>query len=230
MAIFISAKRVGYTLLVIVLSLTGAHLASQWMKYFGDHDYQFGLEPLLNLNTEASLPTWYSSSALLLSAILVTTIALFKQQAADPYRYHWIGLSVIFLGLSVDEVATMHETVSYILQTLFHTTGFLFYTWVIPGMAFALIVSISYLRFVRDLPTTPRWQFFLAGALYVGGALGVEMVGAWYDSQHGMFSMTYSVLVACEEFLEMLGIVVFIYALLSYLASSVGNLHITFQK
>ena len=46
----------------------------------------------------------------------------------------------------------------------------------------------------------------------------MESVGGWYFSLHGeMEDLSYSLLVAAEEFLEMSGIILFIYALLDYL-------------
>jgi hypothetical protein len=53
--------------------------------------------------------------------------------------------------------------------------------------------------------------------LYVGGAVGVEMFGAKVASMGGMDTMSYALLVAVEEGLEMFGIVLFSYALLSYI-------------
>jgi hypothetical protein len=52
------------------------------------------------------------------------------------------------------------------------------------------------------------------------------MLGARHDYLYGRQNLSYIMLVAVEEGLEMLGIVVFIYALLSYLGSSLSSLRI----
>jgi hypothetical protein len=60
--------------------------------------------------------------------------------------------------------------------------------------------------------------FIAAGSLYLAGALGIESVGGWYFSRNGETEdLRYSLLVAAEEFAEMSGIILFIYALLDYL-------------
>ena len=57
--------------------------------------------------------------------------------------------------------------------------------------------------------------FLLAGAIYGGGAVGVEH---FTDSE--VNSLHYNMWTALEEGMEMLGVIVFIYALLDYLRGS----------
>ena len=62
--------------------------------------------------------------------------------------------------------------------------------------------------------------FIVSGAIFVFGAIGFEMLASRQFSIHGDISgdLMYAVFYTFEEFLEMLGIVVFIYTLLSYIA------------
>ncbi|NER04565.1 MAG: hypothetical protein F6K17_19105, partial [Okeania sp. SIO3C4] len=50
----------------------------------------------------------------------------------------------------------------------------------------------------------------------VGGGIGMEMIGGYYAYLYDTKNFFYEILVTIEEFLEMLGVVVFIYALLCY--------------
>ena len=84
-----------------------------------------------------------------------------------------------------------------------------------------------YLRFVWKLPKEARNRFIVAGALYLAGALGVEMYGAREAELHGTATITYSVLYMIEELLEMLGVVLFVYALLCHLARGAGRFSLT---
>ena len=59
----------------------------------------------------------------------------------------------------------------------------------------------------------------LAGGLFVTGALGIEILGGHYYDLSGKDSPTYRTLITIEETLEMLGVVVFVHALLLYIAS-----------
>ncbi|HET6462678.1 MAG TPA: hypothetical protein VFH33_02670, partial [Candidatus Krumholzibacteria bacterium] len=58
----------------------------------------------------------------------------------------------------------------------------------------------------------------LAGIVYVAGAAGAEMIGALYvHAFHTEHALGYDIECAIEESLEMTGIILFIYALLSYI-------------
>ena len=46
-------------------------------------------------------------------------------------------------------------------------------------------------------------------------------MAGWYVEQHGRNNLTYSFIAMLEETLEMIGTVVFVYALLDYMSASV---------
>src|SRR5690606_1736254 len=79
---------------------------------------------VLSVNIEESIPTWYSSLALFLAASLLGWIALIKLIHREPFRVYWLGLALIFVYLSADEGAALHETASAPLQSAFNTSGF----------------------------------------------------------------------------------------------------------
>jgi hypothetical protein len=62
-----------------------------------------------------------------------------------------------------------------------------------------------------------RRLFILAGLIYLSGAIVIETVGGHYVTVWGHDSIRYVLCTTAEEFLEMIGIVVFIYALLKYM-------------
>jgi hypothetical protein len=163
---------------------------------------------------------------------------------------HWGVLSIIFLYLSLDEVATIHEALGAALERLLrHTTGFeadgaISYFWVVPGIAFVLVVALAYVRFLLHLPRTTRRLFLFAGAVFVLGALGVEMLTAevmsasgpiadWIVSTSGGMvdrgtanavpTILKGLQTSGEEMFEMLGLAAFIYALLAYMRSYVED-------
>ena len=82
-----------------------------------------------------------------------------------------------------------------------------------------ILLAIGFLLFFRSLPAETRRQFPVAGAIFLGGAIGAEVIGgAYVSSERGGDDAVYRVITTVEELLEMLGIVVFLQALLSYLA------------
>ena len=109
------------------------------------------------------------------------------------------------------------------LRAALNATGFLYYTWVVPGAIFVLICALIFRRFLADLPGETRSLFLVAGTCFVGGAIGMELVGGYYHDLFGYDNMTYKMIDTIEECLEMVGILVFIYALVSYMGSHVRD-------
>ena len=222
-AILYSPESLLRILVPIASGLLGIYLVTQIFKYVGGHDYQLGLERLFNLGLENNIPTWYASATLLLCSGMLAMIATGQRRLGDRYAGHWLGLGIIFLYLSLDEAASIHELLSTVLEDAWHTSGFLTYAWVIPAGVLTFLIALSYLRFIAALPRTSRRRFVTAGGLYVGGALYVEAVAAKYDSLYGVMNLPYACLVALEEGLEMYGVVVFAYGLASHIASHMSN-------
>ncbi len=228
----VSPKRVTLILALVVLFLFIAGIVSNFVADSQCHKGNLNAGPfveLFDLNIEGNIPTFYSTSALLLSSALLAIIAFAKKKEDAPYRLHWKALSVIFLFLSLDEASQLHEVTVEPLRSALNAGGFLYHTWVILGAVFLLIFVLAYLRFLADLPRKTRNLFLVAGALFVGGALGMEMISGYYLSSYldvprwrlGSFCnvrLNLAKLRTVEELLEMLGIVVFIYALMSYIS------------
>lgn len=219
MTLMISPRRIYQFLTLVVVCLTLASLAGQFSKFFLlDHDRLKGLVRLFDVDDENNIPTWYSSSALLVCSILLATIAFAKKRDGARYVFHWTVLSIIFLLLSLDEEARVHEITIKPVRAALNAGPVLHHTWVILGAAFVLIFVVAYLRFLSDLPSPMRRLFLTAGIIYVGGALGIELLGGWYVALYGKNNITYAMIATVEEFFEMQGIVVFIYALMSYMS------------
>lgn len=173
---------------------------------------------LFSVNLESSLPTWYSTINLFLAACLLAWVALSKRFHKESYSAHWLGLSLVFFYLSIDEGAAVHETASGPLQSAFNTTGFLEFGWLIIGVPLVILFGIAFFRFWLHLPPRTRALFAVAGALYIGGAVLIESISANQYALDGGASFTYLAIATVEELCEMLGVIVLIYALLDYLS------------
>lgn len=69
-------------------------------------------------------------------------------------------------------------------------------------------------------------MFIASGCIYVGGALGFELISGFVASIYGEKTVFDFALVAIEEFLEKLGVIFFIYALLLYIALYIKSIHV----
>jgi hypothetical protein len=202
----------------------------QFSKHVLGYGSLLGFVELFDANGEANVPTWYSSSLLLISAILLGLIGAAKRAGGEKYANYWIGLCAVFFFISMDEAAAFHEKVGVLLQAALDTSGALYYAWVIPYGILVAVLALAYLRFLIALPKETRFRIMLAGALYVGGAIGLEFFQGYQATHFEKESMTMSTLTTIEETLEMWGIVFFIYALMSYIASDAKTMLISFVK
>jgi hypothetical protein len=91
------------------------------------------------------------------------------------------------------------------------------FAWVIPSAIFVIICLLLFLRLLLALPAPIRNLFLLAGAVYIAGALGMESFSAYTLDTFGEINFVYTVIAICEEILEILGVIMFIYALLDYI-------------
>jgi hypothetical protein len=167
---------------------------------------------------EGNLPTWYSSAALLFCGALLALIARKSREWGAPHGRAWAVLAVVFLLLSLDEAASLHERMSGPTRQY---VGNLFNAWVIPASVLLVLGGLAALRFVLGLPRRTRHLVVLGGVMFVGGAVGLEAVAGVIRTVYpydATFEVTLMALATAEELLEMLGVVVFAYALLDYLS------------
>ena len=253
MVLAIYTKTIVRSIVIAVLFITLAGLAARFALYmWGDEGF---LQPLriLDVGEERSIPTWFESILFLLCSVLLAVVTVAKKQSDDRYSLHWSVLSIILLLLSLDEVASIHEAIGAQLERLLHNiTGFnasgaITFFWVVPGAVFVFIVLLAYVRFLAHLPQTTRRLFLFAGALFVLGALGLEMLTAqvmsssggiadWVASSSGGIvdrgsassipTILKGLQTSIEEMFEMLGLTAFVYALLAYIRSYVEDINV----
>ncbi len=189
-----------------------------------------GLIPMFNFEDEKNVPTYFSSMQLLFAAVLLGICAIQHKANDGKYLKHWVGLAIIFVFLSLDEAAPIHEKTRTISQAFFGTSGLLYYAWVIPFGAFALAVLAAYSGFLLRLPRRTATIFVVSGAVFVAGAIGLEMFEGQINEAGGYKSFDYMALVTIEEFLEIVGIYAFIYGLLDYLTGDGRSVDLSLAK
>ena len=190
-------------LAILALTLLFCHAALTIYHYQIEELSWLPWRQLFDVDEENNLPTWFSEFLLLTATALLWLCASRKRRDGDPSIDHWYVLTIGFLLLAIDEVAGIHETINSLIDP----------TWAIGGGLLALGLGVGFIPFLRRLPRKTAILFVVAGAIYVGGAVGVEIIGEPFDSD----SMTYNLLTALEEGMEMYGIIFFIYALLQHM-------------
>ena len=227
--ISLNPSAIARTLGLLICLLVIASIMGQVSTFVFGHSTVKGLVPLFNLNSERNIPTFFSMLLLLLSSLLLTFITLLNWKQRVPHVSKWAILSSGFFFMAYDEAFQVHEKLGKPFHVLLGNNtfgGFFLYSWVIPGLAIVCFLSIFFLRFWWYLPVKTRIRFLIAGTMYIGGAIGVEMIGGHYLELHGGYqNFMYNMIASLEESLEMVGLVVFIWALLKYCADNFKELH-----
>lgn len=168
------------------------------------------LQGYFALDQESNVPTWFQAALLLVCALLLWTAG---DDAADGRLgrvRQWRLLAAVFAYLSIDELAMLHERADDPLHHLFNTSGALLWAWVLLAAPLVVVFGLAYLPFLRSLPSPTRNGLLLAGAVYVGGAIAMEMVGSYFFSVAGLDSFAYQMAATAEEGMEMAGLLLLI--------------------
>ena len=208
-------------LLAVTALLVVASTVGQLVKYRVGNDDLAGLIRLFYVSSERNVPTFYSSLLLLFAASLLALIVVDHRRREVRDVFRWTVLAIGFLYLAVDEAyGFLHERLRDPMRALLGGTdlGIFYYAWVIPGAAVVLVLAVYFLGFLRRLPAKTRVAFVAAAALYVGGAIGIELFEGRYAEVHGTLNLTFVLYATVEESLEMAGALLFIHALLQYIA------------
>jgi hypothetical protein len=103
-----------------------------------------------------------------------------------------------------------------LMQYVISTNGILKNAWVVPGLAFVVVLAMIYARFIIHLPSAIRTLVIIAGVIYVTGAIFLESLSGLCADVYTESGIEYQLVITLEEFLEMLGLVLLIYALLLF--------------
>jgi hypothetical protein len=214
-------------LFAVVALFAALDLLSQAPRYFA---FSFSghqrLDRMFHLGREANVSAWFSGMLLFTSGLLLALIGAVKRQQSDPYRWHWAGLAVLFIYLSADEVAVLHEQISSMLAP--YTFAALNYGgWIGYGVVAVGALTLVFLPFFLSLSRRTRILFTCSAAVFTGGAIGLEVVALPYENGRPP-DFGWAMLVALEETLEMSGVIIFIGALVDYMRLSSLRLELRF--
>ena len=219
--ISLNPLKIASVLGAVAFFLVLASIAGQLMFYMTGNKF-YGLVLLFDIDAEYNIPTFFSMLLLLFAALLLSVITILERKRTASHVLHWAILSFGFLLMAIDEVVAIHERLVYPIRRLLGGghLGIFNFAWVIPGIALVLVLALFFLQFWLRLPAKTRLTFFVAGATYIGGCIGFELIGGNYAELHGLKNLTYVMLTTVEESLEMAGVILFIWGLLVYFADN----------
>ncbi len=217
MEIYCNKKKIVTSLSIFALLLITIHIVILCIYYYVGDPEKFDFVQMFDLDMEANIPTVFSSLILALSALCFYLLGLYAENTNHADKPYWFGLGAIFLFLSFDEGATIHEAIGDYTEKFVHASGYLFYPWVISYGGLVTFLGIMYFRFFWKMEKKVFWSFMLSAFIYLLGAVVFELFGANEASAHGTDTVLYSTLYTIEESLEMFGVIYLIWILLSLL-------------
>jgi hypothetical protein len=193
---------------------------------------------LVNLDEEGNLTAWYSSVKLLLLFALCLVIYNHERMpgraVAFKWNWLWVLVALIYLFLSADETASIHERTARMImeessmgldirETVLGGDRMKdSFAWVLLLAPFILAVAVFFLlfffnRFKKCRPVLVT--SLVALGMYLA-AVGLESTiyafpsfAEWSEEE----TTLYKVYLAIEESMEMLGTTLFVYAFLRYI-------------
>lgn len=186
-----------------------------------------GMDPLdkgmkyLNLDAERTIISYYSASLMLVAALASLGVGLQGFHSGSRVAFYWLLLAVMMAYMSLDETVSLHENTSPSLRSAGVTPGFLDYSpWVLIGVPVVIAVGLFFIRFLLMIDRRIAARLFLAGVLFVGGSLVVEILASLLmsrEASEGLYRLT----TIFEEGGEILGITLFTTTVLSCLRISI---------
>lgn len=180
------------------------------------HGVASGILRQFDYNARGTIPQWYLSSLFLAGAGLSWEVWRRERMLVLALRRYWLGLTVLFAYLSLDEFTGYHQDSNWLVHRISYFGWFVQEAWVLLALVLAVLFAIGYFPFLRRLPRVTARRLMVAGALFVVGALGFEAVGAFTDT-HGFAAVVNVSISGVETGLEMLGAILFVHTVWRHL-------------
>ena len=216
--ISIVPRKIIQLLMSIIIFLLAASLCLVILKYIWNaNSFPFRVfNKLFNFDLEANIPALFSTLLLMAASFLL----LFIYKTRPSKTNYWLFLSLLFTFLAIDEGVQIHEKFNQLkpeIEVLKDTN--LRYVWVFPYSILLIVLFIFLKKFIFSLPRRTYKLMIISAVIFVGGAVGVEMIHDFFKVQYGGNENMYLEFLIClEEVGEMTGTTIFIFALLDYIA------------
>jgi hypothetical protein len=225
----IPVRRIARILAVVIVTLCLVSFVGQVVSEFviTENQYIDKIAEWIDVNAEASIPTWYAAITLMACSVMAAVIAVAARVRGRPYPLQWALVSVGFGLLSLEEILGIHSQATKVLRSVVSITEGFGYVLVLGviGLVGLAILAVVFGRFYMDLPSRWRRWFTIGAVIYLIGVFASDLVGDYlFTATEGETSLLYEFVLTVEEALEMTGVLIFIVLLLEYIRTFVGGL------
>ena len=213
--ITLNSRNIVILLSTITILLLVAHLVTIAMPYIFE-GFEHGLVRLLFslffLDGEGNVPAIFSTWLFLLNAVIFLIVWKAACLSGDSHKI-WLFLSSVFVFLALDESISIHERLINPLRQALGATGIFYYAWIIPyGVGVVLLAIIAIPVFWR-MQKRIRFWFGLSAITYLFATIGLEMIsGKYLVMMNEQKDIVWILMVTLEESLEMVGLIILVYA------------------
>ena len=222
---------------LMIAALVGAHLATKVLSIGLGHRRLLGVADIFDLDKEAALHTVVATASLLSAALVCAVIAATENPRNRGMAAGWLFVSTCLLFMMFDEGAMLHDRLSApIKEGMDGDNPFYFVGWLIPYVLITVVVAAVAVPFALRLPRITAGRLLVAALLYLGSALGMEMIqghmihqlviddhlteAAAFDRARSSWPMVLSITV--EEAGELLAVALALRASALHLVSELG--------
>jgi len=228
--ITVNSTRLAAGLGIIALTLLVASLFAALTSGLANPAEISGFRRFLYVDAENNAPTYFSVVLMVLNALLLASLAVRAQLSHCAMYPYWAGMSLGFFCMGFDEAFEIHERFMKPMRKLIgeDDLGVFYFSWVIPALILVGCLGMLFWRFLATIRKTTRIRLLIAATLYLGGAIGVEMLGGWYVERNNQANVGYLLIVSLEEGLEMAGLIALFWTALRHHQEEYGSLRLQF--
>ncbi|HEY0652017.1 MAG TPA: hypothetical protein VGD65_02775 [Chryseosolibacter sp.] len=202
-------KRLIWSLLFFIALLLAINLFIVFNEMVFDRQYRFGR--LFHFDTRLNIPFFFSLFLQLANLLLLFNIVRYCR-ASKSQTVFWRTLFLAFFLFALDEAFYIHQ---HFKMSTFGTiasydrASWSHYLWVIPYfLVFGSLIAVLFI-YSTALPTPLKRKLFIAGSLFLFGAVAMEFAGTFYAVIKPEGDIYLLLIKSLEATLQMVGSVMF---------------------
>jgi hypothetical protein len=189
---------------IVIGTLVALDFVTAFLSAFGLAPYFF--LRFFDADQKINFPTGAKTTFLLLNTLLMLACWWAARQRGDAVARGWALLAAGTGFAFIDETTYLHQSLSTTMADTFGLTGILKYSWTLLYAPAVVVIGIFLFRNLATMDPDIRKRLLPAGALFVGGALGLEPIKSSLSESTGDSGLAFRLTAAISDSLELAGL------------------------